>query len=620
MSRAWRAATWIAPPLFCLWVYWLGLKTWFYQDDFAWLHLRFEIPERVSFWTALFAPMAQGTIRPLSERAFFMGFSALFGVDALPFRIWVFLTQFASLALLNAVTRKLTGSPVAGLLAPILWTAHSALAVAMAWTSAYNQVLGGCLLLAAFYLLVRHIETGRRGFWIGQWIAFLLGLGALEINVVYPTLAAVYTLAAARRHFLKVLPMFLPAAAYLWVHQHLAPPASSGIYGVYLDGALPTTLWKYWEWALGPALLERVPLLPGWVVAAGTASLSAGLLGFAAWKLKRRQWIAAFPLAWFMIVLGPVLPLREHVSDYYLTVPLAGLALLGGWALAEAAGRNWPWRAVAAALAGVYLVSSLPQARSWTRSRYERAREVRKLVLGVAHAQRIHPGKPLVLLGVSDDLFWAGVFDNPFRLVGAHEVYLAPSSDAVIQLRPEFGESADYVLPGKIALTALANQQIVVYQAGGRRLRNVTALFEEIAARLWAPEEPRLVHVGNRLFAGQLGPGWGDIEGRHRWMSRDATLRLGGPTGPGQSLFLGGYCPAGLLAQGPARLAVAVNGQRLGSSELRLGDHRFELEFPLPDHLVGLPVMDVRLELNRTFTPPGETRRLGLVFGIVRVR
>ena len=35
MNRLARPAYWIAPPLFCLAVYWLGLKAWFQQDDFA---------------------------------------------------------------------------------------------------------------------------------------------------------------------------------------------------------------------------------------------------------------------------------------------------------------------------------------------------------------------------------------------------------------------------------------------------------------------------------------------------------------------------------------------------------------------------------------------------------
>ena len=38
--------------------------------------------------------MAQGTVRPLSERLFFLGFWHLFGMEALPYRIFVFATQF----------------------------------------------------------------------------------------------------------------------------------------------------------------------------------------------------------------------------------------------------------------------------------------------------------------------------------------------------------------------------------------------------------------------------------------------------------------------------------------------------------------------------------------------
>ncbi|MDQ6707762.1 MAG: hypothetical protein M3Z85_17515, partial [Acidobacteriota bacterium] len=101
MRRAQSAAYWIFPSLFCLILYWYGLKSWFRADDFAWLGLGSEIVTPVDFWRVMFAPMAQGTIRPLSERAFFIGFHALFGLDALPFRIFVFLTQFANLVLVS---------------------------------------------------------------------------------------------------------------------------------------------------------------------------------------------------------------------------------------------------------------------------------------------------------------------------------------------------------------------------------------------------------------------------------------------------------------------------------------------------------------------------------------
>jgi len=104
MKQAWGRASWAIPPLFLLAFYWYGLKCWFRQDDFAWLWLTTQVHSWSDFWRAMFTPLAQGTIRPFSERAFFMGLYTLFGLDALPFRICVFLTQIANLALIRAVT------------------------------------------------------------------------------------------------------------------------------------------------------------------------------------------------------------------------------------------------------------------------------------------------------------------------------------------------------------------------------------------------------------------------------------------------------------------------------------------------------------------------------------
>lgn len=72
-AALWTAAAyWLIPPLFCLVLYKRGLTAWFQADDFAWLGLRLQVHDQGSLLHALFAPMAQGTIRPWSERAFFL--------------------------------------------------------------------------------------------------------------------------------------------------------------------------------------------------------------------------------------------------------------------------------------------------------------------------------------------------------------------------------------------------------------------------------------------------------------------------------------------------------------------------------------------------------------------
>src|SRR5262245_47222223 len=120
MTRARSAAYWIAPSLLCLILYWPSLTAWFRADDFAWLGAGLYDRNSHDLLVSLFGPKAQGTIRPLSERAFFMLGFRLFGLDAFPFRVVVFATHFANLVLAVAVGARLTGSRAAGLCAAVL--------------------------------------------------------------------------------------------------------------------------------------------------------------------------------------------------------------------------------------------------------------------------------------------------------------------------------------------------------------------------------------------------------------------------------------------------------------------------------------------------------------------
>jgi len=55
-----------------------------------------------------FLSAAQGTIRPWSERGFFLLFHSLFGLDSLPFRVAAFVTMSVDLLLVAWLTRRLT--------------------------------------------------------------------------------------------------------------------------------------------------------------------------------------------------------------------------------------------------------------------------------------------------------------------------------------------------------------------------------------------------------------------------------------------------------------------------------------------------------------------------------
>jgi hypothetical protein len=583
---AWR----VLPLLLLLGLYWPGLTNWFYQDDFGWLNLRREVHSVRDLGPALFAPKAHGNMRPLGENAYFLIFSSLFGVNALPFRIWAFATQMASLVLLGSVVSRMTSSPAAGLWAQILWIANTGLAPAMCWTSIYNQILSGFFFLLALYFLLRHAAGGEGRYWIAQWAAFVLGLGALETNVMYPAIAAVYTLLFARAYFRKILPMFLVSALAIFVHFRFAPLAHDGVYALHFDRYIFSTLGNYWMRALGPSRPAAV-------------LLSCAIAALLSWKARTHEWAGLFSVGWFVIVICPYLPLTAHQEDYYLAVPAIGLAILGGWAVACAWRSRIAWRVTAALCVTIYLGTSLPATWAITRWNHERGTRVKDLAVGVAEVHQAQPGKTILLAGIDTELFWSGIADAPFRVMEIPHVYLVPGSDARIQGPP--GLVAKYILPQGLALRALQESRAVVYEADGPVFRNATARYRALAGTLWKAETPRFINLGDTVYAVYLGPGWSAAADGYRWLPRKGTLHVGAPRGPADRLYVD------VFGDGEPRLGIRVDGTDLAPQLIGRSNGMSELAANLPAAPAGTQEIEVVLSNGRA---------AALRFGFVEIR
>ena len=107
--------------------------------------------------------------------------------------------------------------------------------------------------------------------------------------------------------------MFAVSIAYVVVHNAVAPVQKTGDYAMHFTGAMFRTLGKYWTWSVGPTFLYTPFVLPKWVLPAGIAVVSA--------RPARLCWHGScaparasplFCLAWYLALLAPVLPLRDH--------------------------------------------------------------------------------------------------------------------------------------------------------------------------------------------------------------------------------------------------------------------------------------------------------------------
>jgi len=597
------------PMLFCLAVHQIALRTWFFQDDFAWLALRLDISSAADLLPALFSPKAQGTIRTLSERLYFLVFSSLFGLNVVPFKIWTFLTQLANIALLMQIARRLTGSALAGFLAAILWTANAGLALALSWSSAYNEVAFAFVILLAFRLFLLYIDTGQRKYWIWQWIVFLLGFGVLELNVAYPALAAGYALCCARPYFRKTLYLFIPSIAFTAAHFAFVPASADPHYKMYYGSAPLTMLWIYWTYALGALRDLQTDWRPYWLGIIVTIALSLALAFFVAIKLRRRDWRPLFLLSWFIVVIAPVLPLREHFTEYYVLAPAIGLAILGAWAIASARGLA---ALVAAILGALYLTVSIADTRMTERFFYNRARGMKYIALGLQALPNLDASKAILIDGIDNDMFWSGFSDDPFRLLGISRIYVTPGSEAFIDPHLEWGGISRFVIGLPDALSLLQQHQALVFELKGRGVQDITNRY--LARAQFASSHPEFVNVADPLYRDRLGPTWFKIEQNFRWMPKSATVKIAGPQKAGQILEVTGYCPAAVVAQGPLQVSFSGDGIDIGSASLARPNQHFDLKLPLPSTLVGRPMIELEIEVNRTIRPGGtDPRTLGLV-------
>jgi len=612
----------IVPVFFLTVLFRDGLNCWFIADDFAWLSLYRQIHSGPDLLRALFEPAAQGTIRPWTDRGTFLLFRYFFGIDNLPLRILCFATMAVNLVLLNRITCRITNSPLAGFVAAICWAANTALMIPMTWSSAYNEVLGSLFLLAAMALFMRFAETGRKKFWWWQLVVFSLGFGALEINVVYPAVAAGFALFVAppekrRRLLLSLSPLFVISVAYFLWHRAVAPIPTSGPYAVHIDGRILRTLALYVKWSLLPVDWQAF----GHSAAAGTAILWLGIAAIVALlasEARRRRPTVLYFVVWFLATLAPVLVLPDHHTDYYLTMPLIGLSMLIGFGVTCVVRAAGKWRWVALIPVFAYLCGMVPVSLAATRWSLDKTKPVRGLVLGAQAAQQKHPGKVIVLNGITSGLYLDSIAQGAFTALDLDNVYLTPESGASIGSDVGTANLEKSVLDPDLMTHAMQKDQIVVYSVVGDHLRNITEVYELSAPNRSSDRLPGRVDAGNPLYSFLLGPTWLPPQSGVRWMPSKATVKLRGPESAGAKLELEGFFPAEQLKRIPRVLKVSVDGIPAGEVKVHDPESSFTRLVLLPASVIGRDFIEVELEASPVDRVDGQD--YGMVFGKIAIR
>jgi hypothetical protein len=293
-------------------------------------------------------------------------------------------------------------------------------------------------------------------------LVFALGLGSLEVAVMYPGIVLAYALLYDRGKLRRTVPLFAISAAYTLLHFWAAPAAKSGPYAIHIDSRIFTTFAAYIQLALASETLAQFHAdWPAWLVVAGTVAVGASVLA-AAFAAGRA---GLFGLAWFLALLVPMLPLPDHVEEYALNGPAMGIAVIFAAALAR-------HPRVIAPVAALYLAVCLPAAWDVTSWHVARGETTRALVEGIVAHDRADQGKIFLITGLNTDQFYAGFADRPFETFGFQNVFIAPGgAQNVDDVR---GWLPQYELPASTVDALLKSRRAKVLDVSRGAVRDVT--------------------------------------------------------------------------------------------------------------------------------------------------
>lgn len=409
-----------------------GLASWFALDDFLWLHVARLAPERGA-WTTLGTATLHGTWRPLSEPGFFTACYRLFGLHALPYRALVFATYAGDVVLVGALAARLGATRAWSLAAAALFAVHSGLLVPMCWTSSYNQVLTIGLIAGELIVWLDWCERGGRCRYAALLALYALSLLALEVNVVFPAIAACALGALEPRRrwrelSLALAPLCALAAAWAAIHLVHAPAAQRGIYQLRFGWINVVVLWRYWRWTVLPAQLWEdqawrsiVPAIAG-----------ALAIGGVAWRARRGDRRPLLLLVTYAMTFGPSLLLPAHIDSApnVVATPAFAFALAFASLLAPLARAGRAGRAAALGLAGgfagVMIYGSAIGCREWS----ERTRTVEPIIRRVMAARAAAPERPIRVRGADDDFLSYAGEDNAFDALGLDAVCVELTPEA----------------------------------------------------------------------------------------------------------------------------------------------------------------------------------------------
>lgn len=323
----------------CVLIFLPSLFVFFSTDD--WFHLRVSqignIGEFLNFFSFVKTPQSIAFYRPLPTQVFFFAFQKLFGLNPLPYHLFVIAAFTLSLYLVYKLAHELLKDNKKALLAIFIYAFSVSNFTRLYFLSAFQEIA-----LVVFALLT--IRKRSPPF-------FVLALLSKETAVVLPVILLVLDWSRKKINLKKFLPFILILVPYLYFRLFIFGGAVGDTYIWNLSPvkAVNTLIW-YILWSVGaPELLvdyigsgfRPIPRFftdypVWWATMIGLLISTATSLAYLLIKKVKqvdRKLLTFITL--FIVSLGPVIFLPQHKFALELGLPLIWFSLAISWLLPQ---------------------------------------------------------------------------------------------------------------------------------------------------------------------------------------------------------------------------------------------------------------------------------------------
>lgn len=308
-------------------VYWPIFFSFFFMDDFYFLQISQanNFKEFINF----FKPIKFIPFRPISQQLFFFSFQKLFGLNPLPFHVFIFLLHVFNSLFVYKISLKFLKKSIKAKLISLMYLVSSLHFVGLYSITGSYVLFGVFFFLLGFWLWFKFEKEKKNYFYFLSFLAFVLGVFSSEIAASLPFV--ILLVSKFQNRLIRLFPYGAIILLNLFINFCFAGAPKTEAFQFKLM-TFPSLLRWYILRAFGLPegvrngyLWEKLIIYPCFILLLLIVLASIVLKRRLLWK-KRKGIIKYF--LWIIISALPFYFMPNHLNPIYFSLSFFGFLLL----------------------------------------------------------------------------------------------------------------------------------------------------------------------------------------------------------------------------------------------------------------------------------------------------